>query len=40
MFVLESKRKDKIKHEVLGLSQRSLRLHDVIDFDVIWSFIS
>ena len=35
MFVLESKRKDKSNHEVLGLWQRSLRLFDVIDFDVI-----
>ena len=35
MFVPESKRKGKIKHEVLGLWQRSLRLHDVIAFGVI-----
>ena len=32
MFVLESKRKDKSNNEVLGLWQRSLRLHDAIDF--------
>ena len=32
MFVLESKRKEKVNHEVLGLWQRTLRLHDVIDF--------
>ena len=35
MFVLESKGKTKSKHEVLGLWQRSLRLHGVIDFNVI-----
>ena len=32
MFVLESKRKDKSNHEGSGLWQRSLRLHDAIDF--------
>ena len=32
MFVLESKRKDKSNHDVLGLWQRSIGLHDVIDF--------
>ena len=32
MFVVESNRKDKSNHEVLGLWQRSLRLYDVIDF--------
>ena len=31
-FVLEAKGKTKSNHEVLGLWQRSLRLHDVIDF--------
>ena len=40
MFVLESKRKDKSNPEVLGLWQRSLRLHDVIDFWRNWPFIS
>ena len=38
MFVLESKRKD--SHEVLGLLQRSFRLHDVITFWRNWPFIS
>ena len=29
---LKAKGKTKLNHEVLGLWQRSLRLHDVIDF--------
>ena len=32
---LKEKGKTKSKYEVLGFWQRSLRLHDVIDFDVI-----
>ena len=32
---LKAKGKTKSNHEVLGLWQRSLRLHDVIEFDVI-----
>ena len=31
-FFLKAKGKTKSNHEVLGLWQRSLRLHDVIDF--------
>ena len=31
-LVLKAKGKTKSNHEVLGLWQRSLRLHDVIDF--------
>ena len=40
MFVLEAKGKTKSNHEALGLWQRSLRLHDVIDFSHNWPFIS
>ena len=32
---LKAKGNTKSNHEVLGLWHRSLRLHDVIDFDVI-----
>ena len=32
---LKAKGKTKSNHEGLGLFQRSLRLHDVLDFDVI-----
>ena len=35
MLFLKAKGKTKSNHEVLGLWQRSLLLHDVIDFDVI-----
>ena len=34
-FFLKAKGKTKSNHEVLCLGQRSLRLNDVIDFDVI-----
>ena len=37
---LKAKGKTKSNHEVLGLWQRSLRLHDVIDFLRNWPFIS
>ena len=37
---LKAKGKAKSNHEVLGLWQRSLRLHDVIDFQRNWPFIS
>ena len=37
---LKAKGKTKSNHEVLGLWQRSLRVHDVIDFWRNWPFIS
>ena len=37
---LKAKGKTKSIHEVIGLWQRSLRLHDVIDFRRNWPFIS